>query len=103
MSEERIQNILNATARKLQSLGFLIENIKNKNFYTISRNIYYYLSYVNELDSFVIEAGTKEEAEKNVLVDIALFPMSIGIQTIEDEILKWFIEYCIDKQEQNIL
>jgi len=93
MIEKEINEILNIIETKLLSLGFSKEIINNKQCYTYTKYIYYCITFVNELDSFVIEDGTKKEVEKNIMEDTELFSTSLGKNQIIKEIEEWFIKY----------
>ena len=80
-----------------QDLGLSIEIINNDLFYTYAdKSTYYRITFVYGMHCFIIEGGTKEEAEKNIVEDWDLFSIGLGKQQILKEIREWFIEYCIN-------
>lgn len=93
---EVINEILSEIDVKLLHLDILCEIINNTQFYTYNGCDYFKISFIDGLNSFVIEASnSREQAEKNVLEDTDLFPLSLGKERIVKEIEEWFIKYCI--------
>lgn len=94
---EIVNEILSEINVKLLHLGILCEIINNTQFYTYNGCDYFKVSFIYGLNSFVIEASdSREEAEKNVLEDTDLFPLSLGKENIVKEMEEWFIKYCIN-------
>ena len=78
------------------NLGFVTVKINDQSFLKYDE-AYYKVSYVESLDSIVIEtAESLEEVRKNILEDSDFYSLSLGekgiLETIKEDLLKYYIK-----------
>ena len=74
-------------------MGFAEVTINGTIFYKYGKT-YYKISYIEDLNSFVIEyAETKNEAEKNLLEDGDLYSITLGEQQLLEQIKNDLLQF----------